>query len=146
MTNTTEPARALPQITVACPPAPDGCGSAAGELCTSHNGTRVRRHQVHQARTAAWEAKRIAASSAAQVVADTVKERRIRHGQHAVNLLREHGYGAEADLLQREVRARNGLMSAKQAVDFLLEPDQDKNGDDVPDTARTETPVKGGRT
>lgn len=45
-----EPARALPQLRVACP----ACGSAPGALCTSHDGTRVRRHDVHQARRAAW--------------------------------------------------------------------------------------------
>ncbi|MEW2351488.1 hypothetical protein AB0904_27945 [Streptomyces sp. NPDC006684] len=45
-----EPARAFPQLRVACP----ACGSAPGALCTSHGGTRVRRHDVHQARRAAW--------------------------------------------------------------------------------------------
>lgn len=40
----------LPQIAVACP----ACGAKAGDLCTSHGGTRVRRTDVHQARTAAW--------------------------------------------------------------------------------------------
>ncbi|MDJ1137902.1 hypothetical protein [Streptomyces iconiensis] len=50
------PAAALPQIAIACPPAPDGCGSPAGVLCTSHSGTRQRKRNVHQARTAAWNA------------------------------------------------------------------------------------------
>ncbi|MDT0409900.1 MULTISPECIES: zinc finger domain-containing protein [Streptomyces] len=45
-----EPARTFPQLRVACP----ACGSAPGALCTSHDGTRVRRHDVHQARRAAW--------------------------------------------------------------------------------------------
>lgn len=40
----------LPALAVPCP----ACGSAAGELCSSHSGTRVRRSDVHQARTAAW--------------------------------------------------------------------------------------------
>lgn len=40
----------LPQIAVACP----ACGAKPGDLCTSHSGTRVRRTDVHQARTAAW--------------------------------------------------------------------------------------------
>ncbi|MFB6943213.1 hypothetical protein ACFWGL_17035 [Streptomyces sp. NPDC060286] len=46
------PARALtlPQITVPCP----RCGAPAGQLCTSHSGTRVRRDDMHQARTAAY--------------------------------------------------------------------------------------------
>ncbi|MGW5408979.1 zinc finger domain-containing protein [Streptomyces spiralis] len=43
-------ARALPQIATACPT----CNAAPGDLCTSHGGTRPRRHDVHQARTTAW--------------------------------------------------------------------------------------------
>lgn len=39
----------LPPITVPCP----RCAAPAGQLCTSHGGTRVRRDDVHQARTAA---------------------------------------------------------------------------------------------
>lgn len=46
---TPAPAASLPAISVACP----RCGSAPGELCTSHSGTRPRRSDVHQARTAA---------------------------------------------------------------------------------------------
>jgi 8-oxo-dGTP diphosphatase len=42
------PALNLPAINVPCP----ACGSAPGALCTSHNRTRLRRHDVHQARTA----------------------------------------------------------------------------------------------
>lgn len=45
-----EPARALPQLAIACPT----CGSPAGELCTSHGGTRPRRHNTHLARTNRW--------------------------------------------------------------------------------------------
>jgi len=48
--STREPARSLPQLAVACPT----CGSPAGELCTSHGGTRTRRIDTHQARLAAW--------------------------------------------------------------------------------------------
>ncbi|MEU5838806.1 DUF6011 domain-containing protein [Streptomyces diacarni] len=55
------PAYDLPQIAVACPPAPDGCGSPAGALCTSHSGTRQRKQDTHRARTAAWAANRPAA-------------------------------------------------------------------------------------
>jgi hypothetical protein len=40
----------LPALAVACP----HCGSEPGELCTSHGGLRVRRHDVHQDRTAAY--------------------------------------------------------------------------------------------
>ncbi|MFC8008886.1 zinc finger domain-containing protein [Streptomyces cinereoruber] len=48
----TAPALSLPQLSVACP----SCGAAAGRLCTSHGGTRIRRSNVHQPRTAAWTA------------------------------------------------------------------------------------------
>ncbi|MGW1463870.1 zinc finger domain-containing protein [Streptomyces sp. NPDC002308] len=46
------PALSLPQLAVACP----ACGAAPGALCTSHSGTRPRRSDVHQARTAAHAA------------------------------------------------------------------------------------------
>lgn len=39
-----------PALAVACP----SCGSQPGQLCTSHSGTRTRRNDVHQARTAAY--------------------------------------------------------------------------------------------
>lgn len=42
----------LPALAVACPT----CGSAPGVLCTSHSGTRPRRHDVHQTRTTAHAA------------------------------------------------------------------------------------------
>ncbi|MFD7861832.1 hypothetical protein [Streptomyces sp. NPDC059783] len=42
----------LPALAVACPT----CGSQPGQLCTSHSGTRQRRHDVHQTRTAAFAA------------------------------------------------------------------------------------------
>lgn len=47
---TPAPATHLPQIAVPCPT----CHAPARALCTSHGGTRQRRHNVHQARTAAW--------------------------------------------------------------------------------------------
>ncbi|SHI67043.1 zinc finger domain-containing protein [Streptomyces sp. 3214.6] len=105
--------------TIACPPSPDGCGAVAGAPCTSHGGTRERR-DFHRARTAALEAARIATVPAAKLVADAVKDRTIVSGTRAAALLAEHGYSAEADRVQNEVRARNGLMSAKQAVAFLI--------------------------
>ncbi|MER5503157.1 hypothetical protein ACFYXP_39750 [Streptomyces sp. NPDC002466] len=46
------PALASPALAVACP----ACGSRPGALCTSHSGTRTRRHDVHRARTAALAA------------------------------------------------------------------------------------------
>lgn len=42
----------FPTLAVACP----SCGSTPDQLCTSHSGTRTRRHDVHQARTAAHAA------------------------------------------------------------------------------------------
>ncbi|MCF2531726.1 zinc finger domain-containing protein [Yinghuangia soli] len=52
MTTPPDLAASLPQIAVDCPT----CGSAAGQLCTSHSGTRTRRHDTHQARRKAWNA------------------------------------------------------------------------------------------
>ncbi|MFD3663982.1 hypothetical protein ACFWVF_25920 [Streptomyces sp. NPDC058659] len=43
------PATGNPALAVACP----ACDSQPGALCTSHSGTRPRRHDVHRARTAA---------------------------------------------------------------------------------------------
>ena len=48
----TNPTDDLPQLGVACPT----CGSQPGQLCTSHSGTRVRRNDVHQTRSAAHRA------------------------------------------------------------------------------------------
>ncbi|MEU4332366.1 zinc finger domain-containing protein [Nonomuraea dietziae] len=47
-----EPARDLPQLAVACPT----CQAQPGDLCTSHSGTRLRRHNTHELRRAAWAA------------------------------------------------------------------------------------------
>ncbi|MGW6910273.1 hypothetical protein [Streptomyces sp. NPDC054940] len=108
-------------LAVACPPAPDGCGSHAGQLCTSHGGTRARNSQVHRARTDAWEAQRLAANPAAKLVADAARERRGMHGKHAAELLDEHGHTAEADRIRRAVSECNGLLSAKQAAALILD-------------------------
>lgn len=43
---------AFPALAVPCPT----CESQPGQLCTSHSGTRPRRNDVHQTRTAAWRA------------------------------------------------------------------------------------------
>jgi hypothetical protein len=45
----TIPALALPAIAAPCP----RCGAKPGDPCTSHRGTRPRRHDVHQDRTRA---------------------------------------------------------------------------------------------
>lgn len=111
-----EHAQKLPQLAVSCPT----CQAKPGELCTSHGGTRVRRDSVHQARTTAWTGALIAANPAARLIADAAKERRISHGKHAADLLEQHGYTEAAALVRREVRARNGLLSAKQAIELLI--------------------------
>ncbi|MDV5143214.1 hypothetical protein R1T08_02535 [Streptomyces sp. SBC-4] len=46
------PALTNPALTVACP----ACDAEPGALCTSHSGTRTRRHDVHRDRTAALAA------------------------------------------------------------------------------------------
>lgn len=46
------PALTNPALAVACP----ACDAEPGALCTSHSGTRPRRHDVHRARTAALAA------------------------------------------------------------------------------------------
>ncbi|MFF8604075.1 hypothetical protein ACF065_33795 [Streptomyces sp. NPDC015232] len=46
------PALNNPALAVACP----ACDSRPGALCTSHSGTRTRRHDVHRLRTAALTA------------------------------------------------------------------------------------------
>lgn len=48
-----------------------------------------------------------------------VEDRTVRHGKHVANLLREHGYTDHADRVDREVSARKGHLSARQAVHFL---------------------------
>lgn len=57
--------------------------------------------------------------AAAQLVEAAARERTIRHGKHAADLLDEHGHPDEATLLRAEVRAQNGHLSARQAADFL---------------------------
>ncbi|WP_103503946.1 hypothetical protein [Streptomyces sp. SM14] len=46
------PTAPLPALVVHCPT----CGAPPGRLCTSHSGTRFRRHDVHQTRTKAYRA------------------------------------------------------------------------------------------
>lgn len=59
----TVPALDLPQIAVACPT----CQAQPGDPCTSHGGTRTRRHDTHQTRTAAW-------AEVAQAVTESLDE------------------------------------------------------------------------
>jgi len=56
----------------------------------------------------------------AQIILDAAKVRRGMHGKHAADLLDEHGHAEAAELIRREVKARNGLLSAKQAAQLLL--------------------------
>lgn len=49
---TRPPAADLPQLAVPCP----RCAAPAHQLCTSHGGTRQRRHDTHMDRRAAWVA------------------------------------------------------------------------------------------
>ncbi|MET9086131.1 hypothetical protein ABZX77_30370 [Streptomyces sp. NPDC004237] len=106
--------------TVDCPPPPLGCAATAGEPCFSHGGTRER-HNFHGARTAAWQAARLAAVPAAKLIADAAAARKIRHGKHAAELLAENGYTAEADRVRQAVSEQHGHMSAKQAAALLLD-------------------------
>lgn len=109
---------------VACPPAPEGCGATSGQPCTSHGGSRVRR-DFHRARTAAWQAARIAAHPAAKLIFDAARQRRGMHGKHAAELLAEHGFTAEADQVRQQVTAMHGHLSANQAAMWLLERAED---------------------
>ncbi|WP_406168915.1 hypothetical protein [Streptomyces sp. NBC_00996] len=112
----------LPSLAVACPM----CGSAAGQPCTSHGGKRVRRDNVHLARKVAWEQSRIDAVPAAKLVADHGAW--VRHAKHAAELLDKHGYATEAEQIRRATSERNGLMSAKQAIAFLVDGAEDGEG------------------
>ncbi|WP_331752787.1 hypothetical protein OG440_38455 (plasmid) [Streptomyces sp. NBC_00637] len=117
----TETRPALSQLTEPCPAPPDGCGSPAGQLCTSHNGTRVRHHDVHRARIKAWETSRIEASPAARLVAEAAASKSVRHGSHVADLLATSGYSDEAVRLREAVSARHGHLSVKQALQLLIE-------------------------
>ncbi|MFF3848020.1 hypothetical protein [Streptomyces sp. NPDC002328] len=105
---------------VPCPPAPGGCDAPAGQPCTSHSGTRER-HTFHRARTASWETARLEAVPAAKLVADAAKLRRGMHGAHAAELLDAHGHTTEAERIRLAVSDRNGLLSAKQAAELLVD-------------------------
>jgi hypothetical protein len=109
----------LPPLAVACP----ACGSPAGQPCTSHGGTRVRRDNVHLPRKVAYDEARIDANPAARLIHEAARERRGMHGKHAAELLDEHGYTTEAEHVRRAVSRCHGHMSAKQAAQFLIDID-----------------------
>jgi hypothetical protein len=68
-------------------------------------------------------------TTAAQLVADALTQRRGMHGKHAADLLAEHGHTKEADLIRREVRDRKGHLSAKQALELLTATPADTEAD-----------------
>ncbi|MGW0536297.1 zinc finger domain-containing protein [Streptomyces sp. NPDC003032] len=107
----------LPPLAVACP----DCGSAAGELCTSHGGTRARNSQVHRGRSAAWNQARIDGNPTVRLILDATKTRRGMHGTHAAELLDAHGHTTEAERIRRALSEQNGLLSAKQAAALILD-------------------------
>lgn len=53
----------LPARAVAC----DTCGAEPGDPCTSHSGTRIRWHDVHQTRTRSY-AKQLAGGGPASTI------------------------------------------------------------------------------
>ncbi|MGW7506088.1 hypothetical protein ACWGIR_32045 [Streptomyces albidoflavus] len=56
---------------------------------------------------------------AATLLRTAIQNRTIRHGKHAARLLRDHGHTTLADRLDREVSARCGHLSARQAADLI---------------------------
>lgn len=111
------PALKLPALRVPCAK----CGVRSGELCTSHNGARLRLSDVHRARTEAWHTARVRAVPAAAVILDAATRRLITHARQAADLIAGHGFADEAEFLAHEVRRQSGHLSAKQAVLLLVE-------------------------
>ncbi|MFJ2752702.1 hypothetical protein [Streptomyces sp. NPDC087297] len=56
---------------------------------------------------------------AAQLVENAARERPRMHASHAADLLDQHQYATEANLIRDELRAQRGHLSAKQAARFL---------------------------
>lgn len=56
---------------------------------------------------------------ATRLVTEALRTRRGMHGRHVADLLAEHGHTEEADRVRTEVRARNGHLSGKQALELL---------------------------
>lgn len=113
----TAPALTLPAVRVVCPK----CGAKPGEVCTSHEGRRLRLLDVHRVRTDAWHVARIDAVPAARLVLAATQQHRSMHARQAADLVAGHGFDAEAAFLDREVKAGRGHLSAKQAVLLLVE-------------------------
>lgn len=68
-------------LVVACP----ACGAAAGALCRSHGGARMRRSDVHQPRTAAYKAAPPDISIPDPRFAAEITEARPLHGRHGLH-------------------------------------------------------------
>lgn len=111
------PARKLPALAVACP----RCDAKPGDLCTSHQGARLRLVDVHRPRTDAWNTARVESVPAAALVLAAADRREVNHGRQAADLLAAQGFAAEADAVENLLKIQNGHLSAKQAVTFLVE-------------------------
>ncbi|MGA5202711.1 zinc finger domain-containing protein [Streptomyces variegatus] len=111
------PARKLPALAVPC----TRCGAKAGDLCTSHNGARLRLVDVHRPRTEAWHTERVRSVPAAALVLAAANRRDVTHGRQAADLLAAKGFTAEADAVETLLKIQNGHLSAKQTVTFLVE-------------------------
>ncbi|MER5302241.1 hypothetical protein ABT039_22660 [Streptomyces lasiicapitis] len=59
------------------------------------------------------------ATAAVNLLRTLMSERRGMHGRHAADLLAAHGYTDAAERVRGEVRARNGHLSARQALQLL---------------------------
>ncbi|MCZ0983839.1 hypothetical protein O1L60_44560 [Streptomyces diastatochromogenes] len=58
-------------------------------------------------------------STVLRLVWIAVDNRDVTHGRHVADLLAEHGHSREAERVTAELRARNGHLSARQALTFL---------------------------
>ncbi|MFB7649342.1 hypothetical protein ACFC0S_16210 [Streptomyces sp. NPDC056084] len=58
-------------------------------------------------------------STALRLVWIAVDNRDVTHGRHVADLLAKHGHSEEAERVTAELRARNGHLSARQALTFL---------------------------
>lgn len=123
----TAPALRLAQLRFDC----TRCGAKPGDLCTSHSGTRPRLDDVHTARTEAWEAARIAAVPAAQLILDAAQRHPGMHARQAADLIAGAGFANEARVIDAELKKQNGHMSAKQAIAFLVKRAEAAQGGDA---------------
>ncbi|MER0443076.1 hypothetical protein ABR738_00545 [Streptomyces sp. Edi4] len=54
-----------------------------------------------------------------RMVSLAIDNRDVTHGRHVADLLTKHGHCEEAEAVTAELRARNGHLSARQALTFL---------------------------